>query len=153
MLSYVATIQPDGDTFMVSFPDFPGVYSQGDDFEDAMRHGRDALESALYFLVRDGKALPVPSKIRHGHGSSRKHHQRVCKAHRLIAVSPDFAVKLLLIGEMAAQRMSQAELSRRMRVTPQEVTRLLDLRHNTKIGSLAAALNALGKQLEISLAV
>jgi antitoxin HicB len=52
MLSYPAKIRRDGDTFMVSFPDLPGVYSMGDDREDAARHAVDALESGLYFLVR-----------------------------------------------------------------------------------------------------
>jgi len=138
MLSYAARIKRDGKTFMVSFPDFPGVYSQGDDIEDAARHGRDALETALYFLVREGSALPAASEPRRGQ--------------RMIEVSPGFAVKLFLVREVVTQGISQADLARRLRVTPQEVTRLLDLRHKTKIDSLAAALHALNKRLEISLA-
>jgi predicted RNase H-like HicB family nuclease len=51
---------------MVSFPDLPGVYSMGDDREDAARHAVDALESGLYFLVGDGEPLPVPSAARRG---------------------------------------------------------------------------------------
>jgi len=138
MARYAAKIEPDGETFMVSFPDFPGVYSQGDDIEDALRHGRDALESALYFLARDGKAFPVASKPR--------------RRQFLIDVTPSFAVKLLLIREVAAQRISQAGLARSLGVTPQEVTRLLNPRYNTKIDALASALSVLGKRLEISVA-
>ena len=66
MLSYPAKIRRDGKFFMVSFPDLPGVYSQGNDREGAARHAVDALESGLDFLVRDGEALPVPSALGHG---------------------------------------------------------------------------------------
>ncbi|MFZ0338954.1 MAG: type II toxin-antitoxin system HicB family antitoxin [Terracidiphilus sp.] len=63
MLSDPAKIRRDGDTFMVSFPDLPGVYSQGDSREDAARHAVDALKTGLYFLVKDGGRLPVPSAL------------------------------------------------------------------------------------------
>jgi antitoxin HicB len=39
-----------------------------------------------------------------------------------------------------------------MGARPQEVTRLLDLHHPTKIDTVAAALLALGRRLELSLA-
>jgi predicted RNase H-like HicB family nuclease len=87
MLSYPAKIRRDGETVMVSFPDLPGVYSTGDDREDAARHAVDALESGLYFLIRDGEALPVPSAA--GRGLV------------LIDVTPSFAAQLSLLQENA----------------------------------------------------
>jgi antitoxin HicB len=36
-----------------------------------------------------------------------------------------------------------------LKVTPQEVTRLIDVHHTTKIDGIALALKALGKTLEI----
>jgi antitoxin HicB len=59
------------------------------------------------------------------------------------------AAKVLLLNEMIAQKVRPATLARRLRVTPQEVTRLIDLRHTTKIDGIAGALKALGKTLEI----
>jgi len=135
---YPAKIEPDEDGFMVSFPDLPFVHSSGDDLEDAKRHAVDALESGLYFLARDGEPLPVPSRLRCGLVA--------------IEVTPGFAAKLLLLAELAAQKVRPTELARRLGVTPQEVNRLLNLRHRTKIDAIAAALNALGKRLEVSLA-
>jgi hypothetical protein len=38
-----------------------------------------------------------------------------------------------------------------MKIPRQEMTRLLDPRHLTKIDSIAAAVHALGKQLEVRL--
>jgi antitoxin HicB len=138
MLSYPAKIRRDGETFMVSFPDLPGVYSMGDDREDAARHAVDALESGLYFLVKEGEALPIPSAS--GRGLVP------------IEVTFGFESKLLLIQEMVAQKVRPTEMARRLGVTPQEVNRLIDLRHRTKIDAIALAIRALGKRLELSLA-
>ena len=49
---------------------------------------------------------------------------------------------------MVRQRVRPADLARRLHTTPQEITRLTDVRHCTRIDSIAAALQALGKQLE-----
>ena len=45
--------QPEGG-FTVTFPDIPEAISQGEDVEDALLHGADALESALDFYIEDG---------------------------------------------------------------------------------------------------
>jgi len=50
---------------------------------------------------------------------------------------------------MAVQKVRPAELARRLKVTPQEVTRLIDLRHTSRIDGIAGALKALGKTMEI----
>ena len=50
---------------------------------------------------------------------------------------------------MLQQNVRPAELARRMKITPQEVNRLMQLHHSTKIDGIAGALKALGKTLEI----
>jgi antitoxin HicB len=50
---------------------------------------------------------------------------------------------------MIIQKVRPAELARRLKVTRQEVNRLLDSRHITKIDGTARALKALGKTLEL----
>ena len=47
------------------------------------------------------------------------------------------------------QRVRPAELARRMQTTPQEVNRLTNIRHTSKIDGIAGAMKALGKTLEI----
>lgn len=60
-LRYPATIVPDGDGFMVTFPDVPEATTCGDSYEDALMMGANALMTAMDFYVEDGRSLPVPS--------------------------------------------------------------------------------------------
>lgn len=61
-VSYFAEFreQPEGG-FTVTFPDVPGAISEGEDFEEAWRNARDALELILEAHVEDGQSLPRPS--------------------------------------------------------------------------------------------
>jgi antitoxin HicB len=58
----------------------------------------------------------------------------------------------MLLNEMIAQRVRPADLARRMGIKPQEVNRIIDLNHSTKIDTVAAATAALGKELNIVIA-
>lgn len=59
MWNYPVELTPDGDGgFVVTFPDVPPAITQGDDREEALMRGQDALETALAMLI-DGK-LPLP---------------------------------------------------------------------------------------------
>ncbi len=121
--------------FVVTFPDIPEAITQGDGVGDAMIHAADALESALDFYFEEGRRVPMPSRPRRGQ--------------RLVELPASVSAKVLLLNEMIAQKVRPAALARRLCVTPQEVTRLIDLRHTTKIDGIAGALKALGKTLEI----
>jgi antitoxin HicB len=121
--------------FVVTFPDIPEAITQGDNVGDAMIHAADALESALDFYFEEGRRVPMPSRPRRGQ--------------RLVELPASVSAKVLLLNEMIRQKVRPAELARRLRVTPQEVTRLIDLRHATKIDGIEGALRALGKTMEI----
>jgi antitoxin HicB len=121
--------------FVVTFPDIPEAITQGDNIDDAMIHAADALESALDFYFEEGWRVPMPSRPKRGH--------------RMVELPASVAAKVLLLNEMIRQKVRPAELARRLRVTPQEVTRLIDLRHATKIDGIADALKALGKTMDI----
>lgn len=45
----------------ISFPDFPGCFSEADDNEQAISMARDALGGRLYILNRDNEIIPEPS--------------------------------------------------------------------------------------------
>jgi antitoxin HicB len=134
-MHYPANIQPDGEFFLVTFPDIPEAITQGNDIEDAKRHGADVLESALDYYLESGLPIPAPSRPKRGQ--------------HLIALPASVSAKVLLLNEMIAQKVRPAELARRLQVTPQEVTRLINPRHKSKIDGIAIALKALGKTLEI----
>ncbi len=57
-----------------------------------------------------------------------------------------------LLNAMVDQSVRPFELAKRMGIRPQEVQRIMDLSHVTKIDTLEAAFAALGKRLEITAA-
>ena len=136
MLRYPAKFKPAKEGgFVVTFRDIPEAITQGESVEDAMMQARDALETALDFYFDDRREVPAPSKARRGE--------------RLIELPASLSAKVLLLNEMVRQRVRPADLARRLHTTPQEITRLTDVRHRTRIDSIAAALQALGKHLEL----
>lgn len=124
--------------YVVTFPDIPEAITQGEDVEDALLHAADALESALEFYFEDRRLVPMPSKPK------RNHH--------LVELPLSVAVKVLLLNEMLRQKVRPAELARRLGTTPQEVNRLTNLRHGTKIERVDSAMRALGKRLVVKAA-
>jgi antitoxin HicB len=59
---------------------------------------------------------------------------------------------VLLLNEMIEQRVRPSDLAKRLGTTPQEVNRLVDLHHTTKIDRIAEAPGTLGKYLDVRLA-
>ena len=137
MLSYPARIARDGDGYMVSFPDIPEALTGASSREEAIEMAADALTTAMDFYFVDRQSVPPPSEAKRGQV--------------MIDLPPSIGAKVLLLNEMLAQGTRPADLARLMNVRPQEVNRLTTLRHPTKIDTVAAALKALGKRLELSL--
>ncbi len=137
MLSYPARIVRDGDGFMVSFPDIPEALTGAATREEALQLAADALVTAMDFYFEDRRQVPHPSQPKRGQV--------------MVDLPPSVAVKVLLLNEMLAHGTKPADLARLMKVRPQEVNRLTTLRHPTKIDTVAAALRALGRRLELSL--
>jgi antitoxin HicB len=121
--------------YAVVFPDIPEALTLGDTKEEALRHAADALETALDFYFEQDRPVPLPSAPKRGQ--------------RLVELSASVSAKVLLFNELLAQKVRPAELAKRLSIPRQHVTRLLDPRHPTKIDSIAAALKALGKTLEL----
>jgi antitoxin HicB len=136
MLRYPAHLEPQEEGgYVVTFPDIPEAITQGESVEDALLHAADVLESAIDYYIEDGLGIPRPSKLKRGQ--------------HMVELPASYSAKVLLLNEMAAQKIRPAELARRLNVTPQEVTRLTDLRHTSRIDGIAGALKALGKTMEI----
>jgi len=139
-MKFPVTLTPDETVggFVVTFADIPEAITQGETLEEALAMAQDALETALEFYFEDKRTVPAPSKP--------KRNQHV------IELPASLSAKVLLLNEMVIQNVRPAELARRLRTTPQEVNRLTNLRHTTRIDGIEAALRALGRQLEIRLA-
>lgn len=134
-MRYPVEIKPDGKGWMVSFPDIPEALTSGGTKEQALAMAKDALETALDFYFDDKREVPSPSKARRGQP--------------VIELSASTSAKVLLLNEMVRQKVRPAELARRLHTTAQEVNRLTNVRHTTRIDGIAAALRALGRHLDI----
>lgn len=124
--------------YVVTFRDIPEAITQGDSLDEAMEMAADVLVSAMDFYFEDRRAVPTPSAPRRGE--------------RLVELPASVAAKVLLLNELVAADVSNAELARRMGTRPQEVQRIVNLGHATKIDTIAAALKSLGKGLDVRLA-
>lgn len=47
-------------TYIVSTPEFPGNYTHGDTYEEAVKQGNDLIASLIMWTLWDGKSLPQP---------------------------------------------------------------------------------------------
>jgi antitoxin HicB len=139
-MRFPVTLTPDEDAggFCVTFRDIPEAITQGETVEEALAMAQEALETAMEFYFEDKRAAPVPSKPKRGQ--------------HVVELPASLSAKVLLLNEMVAQNIRPAELARRLNTTPQEINRLTNLRHATRIDGIAAALQAMGRHLEISVA-
>lgn len=134
-MKYPVIIEQDGEGYLARFPDIPEALTGGDTFEEALAEAQGALIDAFDFYFEDQRAVPTPSPIT---GDS-------------VEVPPSVWSKVLVLNTMLEQKLSQVDLANRMGTRKQEVQRLINLHHSTKIDTLARALQAMGRELNISL--
>lgn len=134
MTVYFAKFEPDGDGLLVTFPDLPEAITGGKDRAEALTNAQDAMEVVLLTYIEDGKGLPAP----------------VSSEGEPIAASAAVEVKLAFIAAFRASGLTRVALAQRLGKQETEVRRMLDPYHPSKLGNMEAGLQALGKQLVIS---
>lgn len=133
---YPATFEPAPEGgFVVTFRDIPEAITQGDTEAEAFDMAQDALLTTMEFYFDDKRHIPAPSAPQ--------------ASDRLITLPLSIWAKVLLLNEMLAQRVTPSELARRLNTTPQNMNKVIDLGHTTKIDALADAMRALGRRLEV----
>ncbi len=135
---YPAIFTKEANGYSVIFRDIPEAITCGDDWEDAVFMAKDALITALDFYFEDQRTVPPPSPAQ--------------ADDVLIELPASLYAKVLLLNEMVKQKISNIELARRIDVRPQEMQRITNLNHPTKIDTIAKSLSALGKQLILEVA-
>lgn len=138
MRGYPVNLRKDGKFIVVSFPDIPEAHTCGLDRAEALAMAKEALEVAMDFYFEDQRPVPAPSRPKRGQA--------------VVELPVSVAAKVLLLNEMLRQKVRPIELARRIGTTKQEVNRLTDLKHATKIDRIDAALRALGKRLTVDAA-
>jgi antitoxin HicB len=138
MRGYPVNLRKDGKFILATFPDVPPAITQGIDRAEALAMAKEALELSMEFYFDDMRPVPMPSKPKRGQA--------------VVELSPSVAAKVLLLNEMLRQKVRPIDLARRLGTTKQEVNRLTNLRHPTKIDRIDMALRALGKRLYVDAA-
>jgi antitoxin HicB len=136
MLRYPAKLERDGEGYVVTFRDIPEAITSGATKEEAWVMAEDALLTAMDFYIEDERVVPPPSGARRGEA--------------FVELPASVSAKVLLLNAMVDQSVRPFELAKRMGIRRQEVQRIMDLSHVTKIDTLEAAFAALGKRLEIT---
>lgn len=135
MRLYPVKLVRDGDTFLATFPHFPGA-TFGASKEEATLRSQSALVTVLAGMVSKGLHIPEPPAVRDG--------QRSVKLPVVIEA------KLDLYRQWRRLKISKAELGRRLNLKPPQVDRLLDLNHRSTLEAVEKALEKLGRSIEIT---
>lgn len=64
LYAFPAILTVDHDAVLVSFPDLDNCFADGDDFAEALEEAREALGNVLYWMEKDGHAIPKPTDIK-----------------------------------------------------------------------------------------
>ncbi len=123
--------------FVVSFLDIPEALTQGNTRHDALQAAQAALITAFEFYFDDNEAIPLPSAV-----SAEDDY---------VEIPLSVASKVLLLNAFLESKITQQELANRIGRPKQEITRLFDLKHTTKIDAVQIAARALGKELALTM--
>jgi len=124
--------QSDDGAWQVRFPDVPEALTEGETEEEAHALAPDVLLAALGGLGKLKRVIPEPS---------------AAEGRPTVIVPMLQAAKFALYQAMREQGLNNVTLARKLGKQENEVRRMLDLDHETKIGSLENALWLLGKKI------
>ena len=127
--------EEDGEGFVVTFPDVDGAITGGFTFRDSIILAEDCLVVSLAAYMDRQEELPVPSPWSEGQ--------------ELITVQPLVAAQLDLYRAMREQKVTAKGLAERLNWKETDVKQLLVLDYRTSLARVIAALNAMGRKLDI----
>ena len=135
-LSYPAKLSPEPKgAFTAMFPDLPEAITCGANLDDALHQAADCLACALAGRMVDGMEIPRPSRP----GMSQ----------RLIQVPLYLAPKVALYMAMRESKVNNRQLARKLGVSETVVRWMLNPRRHSKPEQMEAALEALGKRIQL----
>lgn len=135
-LTYAATIEPDGEGYLVTFRDIDNAFTQGETLEEAIFNAQEVLDLMLLDRLEKNEDIPLPSLFKQGEVA--------------IAASPEVSAPALLHIMRTLNHRSMAEVARTMGVSYQSYQRI-ESGKNLTMKSLKKAASALGSTVEIRL--
>lgn len=134
MAWYELKLKPDGNSWLVTSPDFEEVVTFGTNDKEACHWGREAILQAIAGRMADGEDIPVPSA------------DPVEKGY-CVELPAMVLLKAGLYMLLRTSGQTRADLMRLLGWHREQVDRLFRLDHNTKLDGLEAAFKALGHPL------
>ncbi|WP_039913158.1 type II toxin-antitoxin system HicB family antitoxin [Cellvibrio mixtus] len=134
-MKYPVIIEKDGNGFFARFPDIPEALTGADTKEETLAEAKNALLTAFEFYFEDQRTVPAASDGDYADW---------------VEIPLSVEAKVLLLNSMVEQRITQSDLAKRMDTTRQEVQRIIDLNHSTKIDTLDRAIQAVGKRFTLA---
>ena len=134
--AYPCEVASDEDGKLVAaFPDVPEAITGGRNRAETLRLAADALGAALAGYVHGRRDIPQPSTA--------------SPDQELIAVPAVMTAKLALYSAMRSQSITESELARRLGIRRSAARKLTDPDHQSRIGQLQEALDAVGCRVVI----
>ena len=124
----VEITKDDNGTWLVTSRDLPELVTYGETQEEALSHAVEALELVLSIYIDKGMLVPKPSPAR----------QRP-----IVQPSLSARMKLILYIELKEAKMRKLMLAKKMGIKPQQINRLFDLKHKSRIDQIESAFHAL----------
>jgi len=116
-------------------PDLDGCLTDGADRAEALAEAADAVEETLASAMKHGLPIPLPSAT---------------AGRPTAGPGAVMAAKLALYENLRASGLSNAAFARKIGVQENEVRRMLNPRHATKMARLETALAWFGKRLVVA---
>ncbi|MEX6120216.1 hypothetical protein AB6G31_21770 [Providencia hangzhouensis] len=140
MFTYPVKLEKDADTgaYIASCRDLPLMNSVGDDLQDALFESISGLVTAISIEMDERRPVPTGSKPE--------------KGEYLVTVPVLVAMKASLHNAMIETGTRKAELARKMGKNPQQIDRLLDAMHSSKVEAVEQALYLLNKTVSVDVA-
>jgi len=123
--------QSEDGAWQVRFPDVPEALTEGETDAEAQALATDVLLAALGGLAKLRRDLPTPS----------------ADGDFFVVVPMLQSAKLALYQAMREHGLNKVTLAHKLGKQEGEVRRMLDLDHQTKVGTIETALRQLGKQV------
>ncbi|WP_165913413.1 type II toxin-antitoxin system HicB family antitoxin [Marichromatium gracile] len=136
-MKYPVKIEKTGESWLVSFPDFPEALTEDSSYEGALDMAWHCLLSTFDLYFEDLKEIPAPSAPEPGQVE--------------IKLPVGLQAQIMLLNAFILSGISKAELARRMSTHKQEVQRILSIKRKTKIDRVEQALNALGFEFQLGM--
>ena len=128
-----------GDDFIATARDLPEVRTRAKSAERAREMAAKAVDAAIVHRLETGKGLEAPSPVEEGEAP--------------VDLPLQTAMKATLHQAWRRSGLTKSEVARLMGVHENEVRRILNPRHGSRLGAIEAAAKAVGARLSVNLSL